>query len=152
MLPHPTSPDFPAALKTRRELRGMSRAELARAADIHEVMPRRYEEPLCAEFAKPRPETTWLALNRALGYEIPDDISQHYASLLHAKENGLFDSGPISLPEDEEYIRNDAPVSGTSISEKTPPDLLLKEASLEDIIKFLHEQNIEPTFRHMLKK
>jgi transcriptional regulator with XRE-family HTH domain len=74
MLPYPSSPEFPAALKARREALGMSRSALAREAKIHVVMPRRYEEPDCGEFARPRVDTTWLALNKALGYEIPDDI------------------------------------------------------------------------------
>jgi len=74
MLPYPSSPEFPTALKARRESLGMSRSALARAAKIHVVMPRRYEEPDCGEFARPRVDTTWLALNKALGYDIPDDI------------------------------------------------------------------------------
>ena len=32
-----------------------------------------------------------------------------------------------------------------------PPDLLLKDATLEDIVRHLHAMNIEPTFRHLLK-
>ena len=74
MLPYPSSPEFPAALKARRESLGMSRSALAREAKIHVVMPRRYEEPDCGEFARPRVDTTWLALNKALKYDIPDDI------------------------------------------------------------------------------
>lgn len=74
MLPYPSSPEFPAALKARRESLGMSRSALAREANIHVVMPRRYEEPDCGEFARPRVDTTWLALNKALGYNIPDDV------------------------------------------------------------------------------
>ncbi|WP_296944227.1 hypothetical protein [uncultured Massilia sp.] len=31
-----------------------------------------------------------------------------------------------------------------------PEDLLLKDATLEDIVRFLHARNIEPTFRHLL--
>ena len=46
----------------------------ARAANIHVVMPRRYEEPDCGEFARPRADSTWLALNKALGYEVPNEI------------------------------------------------------------------------------
>ena len=65
MLPSPTSPDFPAALKARRELLGLSRAELARQANIHGVMPRRYEESDCGEFASPRADT-WKKLNEIL--------------------------------------------------------------------------------------
>ena len=34
----------------------------------------------------------------------------------------------------------------------TPDGLLLKDASLEDIIAHLHAMNIEPTFRHLLKR
>lgn len=75
MLPYPSSPEFPAALKARRESLGMSRSALAREAKIHVVMPRRYEEPECGEFARPRVDTTWLALNKALGYDIPADVS-----------------------------------------------------------------------------
>ena len=30
--------------------------------------------------------------------------------------------------------------------------LLLKDATLEDIVRFLHSKNIEPTFRHLLPK
>ena len=74
MLPYPSSPEFPAALKARRESLGMSRSALAREAKIHVVMPRRYEEPDCGEFARPRVDSTWLALNKALGYDIPADV------------------------------------------------------------------------------
>jgi transcriptional regulator with XRE-family HTH domain len=66
MLPHPSSPEFPAALKSMRESLGLSRSALAQAAGIHTVMPRRYEEPNCSEFTRPT-EKTMLALNRALG-------------------------------------------------------------------------------------
>lgn len=68
MLPHPSSAEFPAALKSAREALGMSRAKLADAAGIHKVMPRRYEDPTCSEFTRPT-EKTMLALNRALGFE-----------------------------------------------------------------------------------
>ncbi|MEG0861388.1 MAG: helix-turn-helix transcriptional regulator [Pseudomonas sp.] len=71
MLPPPSSSEFPAALKARREALGLSRSELARRANIHGVMPRRYEEPDCGEFSSPRGET-WVALNKALGYEVED--------------------------------------------------------------------------------
>lgn len=67
MLPPASSPEFPSALKARRELIGMSRSELARQARIHGVMPRRYEEVDCGEFSTPRHDT-WVALNIALGF------------------------------------------------------------------------------------
>lgn len=156
MLPHPSSPEFPSALKARRELRGMSRAALARAANIHEVMPRRYEEPECGEFARPRPETTWLALNRALGYEIPDDLAKDF-SALHAvrQEGGLLFSSSIPDPEDHLYEINHEPAAlglATPESGKSSFKLLLSEASLEDVVRHLHSKNIEPTFRFISTK
>jgi hypothetical protein len=33
----------------------------------------------------------------------------------------------------------------------TPASLLLKDATLEDIVRHLHAMGIEPTFRHVLK-
>lgn len=33
-----------------------------------------------------------------------------------------------------------------------PDQLLLKDATLEDIVQYLHSKNIEPTFRHLLPK
>lgn len=33
-----------------------------------------------------------------------------------------------------------------------PEGLLLKDATLEDIVRFLHSKNIEPTFRHLMPK
>ncbi|VVM89114.1 hypothetical protein PS662_02732 [Pseudomonas fluorescens] len=96
MLPYPSSPEFPAALKARRESLGMSRSALAREAKIHVVMPRRYEEPDCGEFARPRVDTTWLALNKALGYDIPADV---LGSLLHE---------PLTPSADEDAITTKA--------------------------------------------
>lgn len=48
-----------------------------------------------------------------------------------------------------------APVVGVapapSVPRKAPaPGLLLKDATLEDIVRHLHAMNIEPTFRHLL--
>lgn len=74
MLPYPTDPDFPAALKARREALGLSRSALARLAGIHGVMPRRYEDPTCRDFARPRLDTTWADLNKALGYTVQSEL------------------------------------------------------------------------------
>jgi len=38
----------------------------------------------------------------------------------------------------------------TAAAGATPEGLLLKDASLEDIVRHLHAMNIEPTFRHLL--
>jgi hypothetical protein len=49
---------------------------------------------------------------------------------------------PVSLPV----------VVATAVPAAAPAGLLLKDATLEDIVKFLHAKNIEPTFRHLLPK
>jgi 3-deoxy-7-phosphoheptulonate synthase len=69
MLPRETSKDFPGALKAAREQKGLSRSELAKLAGIHNVMPRRYEEPTSGDFAIPSFKT-WKALNEALGFHL----------------------------------------------------------------------------------
>lgn len=159
MLPYPREANFPQALKARRELRGMSRADLAAAAGVHKVMIRRYEEPDCGEFTRPRPDSTWLALNRALGYEIPEDIQQFIETTESIYKVGLFDSGPLD-PNDhlgwDTGVDDDGVAAASNGSESgdrsIPAGLLLKDASLEDIVKLLHSRNIEPTFRHLLAK
>jgi hypothetical protein len=40
----------------------------------------------------------------------------------------------------------------TATTTITPEGLLLKDATLEDIVAHLHSMNIEPTFRHLLKR
>jgi hypothetical protein len=45
-----------------------------------------------------------------------------------------------------------APVPGVPAPERTAgaDGLLLRDATLEDIVRFLHSKNIEPTFRHLM--
>jgi hypothetical protein len=42
------------------------------------------------------------------------------------------------------------PVPQPAVSSAPAGGLLLKDATLEDIVKFLHSKNIEPTFRHLI--
>lgn len=46
------------------------------------------------------------------------------------------------------------PIAGepVSASASAPQGLLLKDATLEDIVRYLHSKNIEPTFRHLIRK
>lgn len=41
-------------------------------------------------------------------------------------------------------------VSATPAATQSSPSLLLKDATLEDIVRHLHAKNIEPTFRHLI--
>jgi ribosome-binding protein aMBF1 (putative translation factor) len=108
MLPESTSKDFPEALKRAREAKGMSRAALARTAGIHQVMPRRYEDPECGEFARPT-YNTWLALNKALGFE--------------SKENSISKPSESSIPLAEastDEIVNELRKRGISVTLSFP--------------------------------
>ena len=46
-----------------------------------------------------------------------------------------------------------AAVPAPAVSAAAPPSgLLLRDATLEDIVAFLHAKNIEPTFRHLIRR
>ncbi|MCC2955562.1 hypothetical protein LK542_08055 [Massilia sp. IC2-477] len=49
--------------------------------------------------------------------------------------------------------QGDAPQAAAPAATEPPPKdgLLLKDATLEDIVRHLHAMNIEPTFRHLLR-
>lgn len=49
-------------------------------------------------------------------------------------------------PQDVAAAAAPAPRAAAS----TPDGLLLRDATLEDIVRFLHAKNIEPTFRHLI--
>ena len=105
-LPSPMSIDFPAALKAARIEKGLSRSALARAAHIHPVMPRRYEEPDCGEFTRPT-TNTWMALNRALGF-LPDAEDVGSEPELEAGAVSLRDASIEQIVE-ELHLRNIQP-------------------------------------------
>jgi len=44
------------------------------------------------------------------------------------------------------------PAAQPMLPAAAPEGLLLKDATLEDIVRLLHARNIEPTFRHLLPK
>lgn len=126
----------------------MSRAALAKAAGIHGVMPRRYEEPECGEFARPRPETTWLALNRALGYEIPTDLERDFSNLLELQEQGLFGSGPIAAPDEALWAPNTllAEDDATTSSEAASGSLLDKAVAIRPLTIAEAKQGLSTMF------
>lgn len=44
------------------------------------------------------------------------------------------------------------PAGAPSVAASASPGLLLKDATLEDIVRHLHARNIEPTFRHLVRE
>lgn len=65
MLPRPTDPTFPDALKAAREAKGFTFKELADRVGISQVMPSRYENRDHSNFGPPS-DKTWRKLNAVL--------------------------------------------------------------------------------------
>ena len=65
MLPSPTSPEFPDALKAARESKGFNFTQLAKLCGISPVMPSRYEDRNHSSFGPPS-NKTWEKLNQVL--------------------------------------------------------------------------------------
>jgi len=81
------------------------------------------------------PEAGQVALLEGLESIAPAQFAQALDQLRHS-------AGAAAQPAQR------APASGTAAS--APADgLLLKDATLEDIVNFLHSKNIEPTFRFL---
>lgn len=66
----------------------------------------------------------------------------HALALLEATHGAPTDAAPTPAHAPAPAAAVDAPV--------TPDGLLLKDATLEDIVRFLHTRNIEPTFRYVM--
>lgn len=69
---------------------------------------------------------------------------------LHSISQAQFQHAMNILEQSQEVV----PVAGEPVSARasTPNGLLLKDATLEDIVSFLHSKNIEPTFRHLIQE
>jgi hypothetical protein len=64
---------------------------------------------------------------------------------------GLQSIGPAQLQHALNVLQP-APDAAPTPAAPLSPGLLLKDATLEDIVNHLHSKNIEPTFRHLLKQ
>jgi hypothetical protein len=109
--------------------------------------------------------------------ELPPCLDQHtgkWAAFIHpgmgasfADESGLEMAPPfagqtafleglhgISAVQFQHAMNLLAPAQATSTASARPvaaAGLLLKDATLEDIVQFLHSKQIEPTFRHLIR-
>jgi hypothetical protein len=64
---------------------------------------------------------------------------------------GLQSIDGAQLRQALEKLEGPAPVATPAAPASSASDgLLLKDATLEDIVRHLHAKNIEPTFRHLL--
>lgn len=69
---------------------------------------------------------------------------------LHSISQAQFQHAMNVLEQAQEV----APVVSAPLTVRasTPNGLLLKDATLEDIVSYLHSKNIEPTFRHLIRE
>lgn len=81
------------------------------------------------------------------GLEMPPPFAGQAALLegLHSISNAQFTHAMATLQQ--------TPAEAPAVSERAPVSagLLLKDATLEDIVRHLHAQHIEPTFRHLIR-
>jgi hypothetical protein len=74
----------------------------------------------------------------------PEPVSSEPAATALAAE-----LPPQPAAPSQPRTRSRAAAAAGASSPATPDGLLLKDATLEDIVRFLHEKNIEPTFRFL---
>jgi hypothetical protein len=101
----------------------------------------------------------WAAfIHPALGASFADESGLEMAPPLAGQAALLESLQSISEAQFQSAMNMLEPAQGAtpavseplSESAATPGGLLLKNATLEDIVKYLHSKNIEPTFRHLL--
>jgi hypothetical protein len=91
----------------------------------------------------------WAAfINPGLGASFADESGLEMAPPLAAQAALLENVHSISAPQLQHAMQLLAPAPAAS----APHGLLLKDATLEDIVRHLHALNIEPTFRHLVKR
>ncbi|CDG83395.1 hypothetical protein [Janthinobacterium agaricidamnosum] len=106
----------------------------------------------------------WAAfIHPGMGASFADDPALEVAPPLAAQQAFLAGLRSISMGQFEQALGMLRQQSGTAtatveaVVAPVMPDsavsagLLLKDATLEDIVQFLHARNIEPTFRHLLR-
>jgi hypothetical protein len=89
------------------------------------------------------------------GLEMPPPHAGQAALLdgLHSISDEQFRHALSLLQQAPVAEQSAPPPSPSSAPASAPADgLLLKDATLEDIIQFLHARNIEPSFRHLIRK
>jgi hypothetical protein len=102
----------------------------------------------------------WAAfINPSMGGALAEDLGLEMAPPDAAQ--AAFLEGLVSISAEEyqqalatlqrKHAAPPASAPGASTAGTTPAGLLLKDATLEDIVRHLHAMGIEPTFRHVLK-
>lgn len=87
------------------------------------------------------------------GLEMAPPLGGQVAFLegLHSIDAAQFDEA-MTLLREKQPAAPVEPVRGAPSVAAFSEGLLLKDATLEDIVAFLHARNIEPTFRHLINR
>jgi hypothetical protein len=113
--------------------------------------PRRLAEPPPCR----QPNGKWAAfIHPSMGASFAEDPALEMAPPIGAQVGFLEGLQSITLAQFAlalKTLRHDQPPVASPISPRAavPDGLLLKDASIEDIVQFLHSKNIEPTFRYI---
>lgn len=98
----------------------------------------------------------WAAfIHPGLGAAFADEPGLEMAPSFSGQADLLGGVGRIGAAQFSNALRalresQGAPVRAQEAGRAAADGLLLKDATLEDIVKFLHARNIEPTFRHLI--
>lgn len=106
--------------------------------------------------AQNRATGLWAAfINPSMGGALAEDLGLEMAPPEAAQAAFLEGLVSISAEEYQQALaalqRKHATAPAPVASASAPAGLLLKDATLEDIVRHLHAMGIEPTFRHVLK-
>lgn len=142
----------PVPMADAREFLTLLRtAWLPEAVNRPDDWPRRCAEPPPCRQANGK----WAAfIHPSMGASFADDPALEMAPPLSAQVGfleGLQSMKPAQFAQSLQLLRQQQGVPAPAASRPVPgaPGLLLKDATIEDIVKFLHSKNIEPTFRHI---
>jgi hypothetical protein len=85
------------------------------------------------------------------GLDMPPPSAGQIALLagLHSTSQAQFEHAMRALQA--KAVSEPVPCPARLAGAALEPGLLLRDASLEDIVRHLHSKNIEPTFRHLIK-
>ncbi|NEX62996.1 hypothetical protein [Noviherbaspirillum galbum] len=116
------------------------------AAFIHPGMGASFAEDAGLEMAPPPAgQVAFLEHLESIG-------SERFAQALDILQRAI-DTHASGVATSTPPVEAASPGKQSAASGSTPADdLLLKDATLEDIVRFLHARNIEPTFRHLIPR
>jgi hypothetical protein len=138
--------------QARRFVEGLRVAYFPRVPLPSDGVGATVEVPPCLHHASGR----WAAfIHPGMGASFAEEPGLEMAPPLTAQAaflEPLESIGAAQFQRALDRLRPAAPAPTAPWSEAVAPDLLLKDATLEDIVRFLHSKNIEPTFRHLLPR